>query len=107
MGCCTAELVGSGWDTGAKTLHTAALSPVYLTAEYCAPVWCCGAYPRLIDSVLTDVLHIVTGCLRPTPADHLPILSGILPAELCRHGATLFLANSATLEPNNGKLVNS
>jgi len=40
-------------------------------------------------------LRIVTGCLRPTPADNLPILAGIQPAELRRIGATLPLARRA------------
>ena len=77
------RLVGSGWGAGAKTLRIATLSLVYSTAEYCAPVWCCSAHTHLIDSVLNDALRIVTGCLCPTPTDHLPILSGIQPAELC------------------------
>ena len=34
------RLAGLGWGAGAKTLRTAALSLVYSTAEYCAPVWC-------------------------------------------------------------------
>ena len=71
------RLVGSGWGAGAKTLRIATISLVYSTAEYCKPVWCCSAHTRLIDSVLNDALCIVTGCLRPTPRDHLPVLSGI------------------------------
>ena len=85
------RLVGSGWGAGAKTLRIAVLSLVYSTAEYCAPVWCRSAHTRLIDSVLNDALRIVTGCLRPTPTDHLPILSGIQPPELCRHSPWLTL----------------
>jgi len=42
----------------------------------------------------------VTGCLRPTPADNLPILAGTQPAELRRHGATLSLGRRA-MEPGN------
>ncbi len=76
------RLAGSGWGAGAKTLRTASLSLVYSTAEYCAPTWCRSAHTRLIDSVLNDALRIVTGCLRPTPTDYLPILAGIQPAEL-------------------------
>ena len=68
------RLVGSGWGAGVKTLRIATLSLVYSTAEYCAPVWCRSAHIRLIDSVLNDALRIVTGCLRPTPTDHLPVL---------------------------------
>ena len=50
---------------------------------------------------MNDALHIVTGCLRPTPTDHLPILSGIQPAELCQMGATLSLAYRGSLDPNH------
>ena len=87
------RLVGSGWGAGAKTLRIATLSLVHSTAEYCAPVWCRSAHTRFIDSVLNDALRIVTGCLRPTPTDHLPVLLGIQPAELRRMGATLSLAH--------------
>ena len=95
------RLVGSGWGAGAKTLRTATLSLVYSTAEYCAPVWCCSAHTHLIDSVLNDALRIVTECLRPTPTDHLPVLSGIQPAELRRLGATLSLAHCGCLDPDH------
>ena len=95
------QLVGSGWGAGAKTLCIATLSLVYSTAEYCAPVWCRSAHTLLIDSVLNDALRIVTECLRPTPTDHLPVLSGIHPAELCRMGATLSLAYCGSLDPDH------
>ena len=95
------RLVGSGWVASAKTFRIATLSLVYLTAEYCAPVWCRSAHTRLIDSVLNDALPIVTGCLRPTPTDHLPVLSGIQTAELRRMEATLFLAHRGSLNPDH------
>ena len=92
------RLVGSGWGAGAKTLRIATLSLVYSAAKYCSPVWCRSAHTRLIDSVLNDALCIVTGCLRPTPTDHLPVLSGIQPAELRRMGATFSLAYRRSLD---------
>ena len=95
------RLVGTGWCASAKTLRTAALSLVYSTAEYCAPVWCRSVHMRLIDSVLNDALRIVTGCLLPTPSVYLPVLSGIQPAELRRQGATLSLANRNSLDPDH------
>ena len=82
------RLVGSGWGAGAKTLRIATFYLVYSTVDYCAPVWCRSAHTRLIDSVLNNALRIVTVCLRPTPTDHLPVLSGIQPAELRRLGVT-------------------
>ena len=90
-----------GMECWCKTRRTAALSLVYSIAEYCAAVWCCSTHTCLIDSVLNDALVIVTGCLRPTPTDHLPILSGIPPAELCRLGATLSLAYLGSLDPDH------
>ena len=93
------RLVGSGWGAGAKTLRIATLSLVYSTSEYCAPVWCCSAHTRLIDSVLNDALRIVTECLRLTPTDH--SLSGIQPAELRRMGVTLSLAYRESLDADH------
>ena len=59
-----------------------------------------SAHTRLIDNVLNDALRVVIGCLRPTPTDHLLVLSGIQPAELCRMGATLSLAHRGSLGPD-------
>ena len=92
------RLGGSGWGAGAKTLRISVLSLVYSTAEYCAPVWCRA---RLIDRILNDALRIVTGCLRPTPTEDLPVFAGIQSAELRRLGATLFLANRAIHDPDH------
>ena len=60
----------------------------------------------LIPASLTppDALRIVTGCLRPTPANNLPILAGIQPAELRRSKATLSLGRRV-MEP--GHLLHS
>ena len=95
------RLVGSGWGAGAKTLCIATLSLVYSAAECFVPVWCRSAHTRLIDIVLNDALRMLTGCLHPTPTDHLPVLSGIQPAELCRMGATLSLAYRGSLDPDH------
>jgi len=63
-----------------------------------------GAHTRLIDLTINYALRTVTGCLRSTPADNLPILAGIQPAELRRNAATLSLGCSA-MEP--GHLLHS
>jgi len=98
------RLAGSGWGAGATTLRTSTLTLVHLNAEYCAPVWCRSAHTRLIDPIINDALRLVTGCLRPTPADKLPILTSIQPAELRHTGATLSLGHRA-MEP--GHLLHS
>jgi len=98
------RLACSGWGAGATTLRTATLDLVYSTTEYCAPVWCRSAHTCLIDTTINDALRNVTGCLRPTPVDNLPIHAGIQPAELRRRGATLSLGLRA-MEP--GHLLHS
>jgi len=80
------RLAGSGWGAGVTKLRTATPAMVHPTAEYCAPAWCRSAHTRLTDPTINDALRIVTGCLRPTPADDLPMLAGIQPAELRRSG---------------------
>ena len=102
------RLAGSGWGAGAKTLSISALSLVYSTAEYCAAVWCRSTHTRFIDSILNDALGIVTGCLRFTPMEDLPVLAGIQPADLQRLGVTLSMANCAIYDPDHalhGQLV--
>ena len=55
---------------------------------------------RVRSPVLNNALRIVTGCLRPTPMDHLSIL-GMLPAEFRRLGATLSLAYRGSPDPDH------
>lgn len=43
------KFTGTSWGAGAETLRTAALSLVYSTAEYCAPVWIHSAHAKKID----------------------------------------------------------
>ena len=92
------------WGAGATTLRTATLALVHSTAEYCAPVRCRSAHTRIIDPTINNALQIVTGCLRPTPADNLSILAGIQSAELRHRGATLSLGHRAM---EHGHLLHS
>ena len=45
-------------------------------------------------------LCVVTGCLCPTPTDHLPIPSDVQPVELCQLEVTLSLAYHGFLDPD-------
>ena len=81
-----------------KTLRTDALSLIYSTSGYGASVWCRSAWTRFKDSVLNNVLCIVTGYLRLTATDHLLVLSGIKPAKFFRLGAPLSSAYRTSLD---------
>jgi len=94
----------AGWGAGATMLRTATFTLIHSTAEYYTPNWFHSAHTHVIDPVTNDALHTVTGCLRPTTADNLPILAGIQPAEFCHKTAILSLARRA-MEP--GHLLHS
>ena len=64
-------------------------------AEYCAPAWSRSPHVNKVDTAINSALRIVTGCLKPTPVSHLPVLAGIAPASLRRDAATLTLARKA------------
>ena len=62
---------------------------------------CCrSAQTRLIGPAINDAWRTVTGCLRCALADNLPLLAGILSAELCRREARLSLSRRA-IEPGH------
>ena len=60
-----------------STLRTSALATVCSTAEYAAASWCRSVHVRKIDAVQNHTMRIITGCVRVTPTDYLPVLSGI------------------------------
>ena len=68
---------------------------IYSIVEQCTSAWGRSTHTRLIDPDINDALQIVTGCMRPRPADNLPVLADIQPAELRRKGAILPLARPA------------
>ena len=94
------RLAGTGWGARATSSRITALALVYSTAEYCAPVWNSSAHTHLLDRTFNDALRVVTGCLKSTPTEYLPVLSGIPPAELRRKATTLSLARQS-LEPGH------
>ena len=73
---------------GAKTLRTSALVLCYYVAEYCAPVWRNSAHTNLVDVQLYNAMRTITGSVRCTRTDWLPVLSNIAPADIHRELAT-------------------
>ena len=94
------RLAGTGWGASVSTLRTATLALVYAPAEYCAPVWSRSAHTHLVDTSLNNSLRTITGCLRPTPVEQLPVLAGIPPADLRRKSHTMALTRRA-LNPDH------
>jgi hypothetical protein len=73
------KLTGTNWGANAVTLRTASLALVYLTAEYCAPVW--------LNSVHTSKIDIQLN--KTTQLQWLPVLANIAPLKLRREATTV------------------
>ena len=58
------QLGNSSWGSNASTTRTAALSLVFATGEFCAPVWSNSSNASKIDPVLNETCRVITGCLK-------------------------------------------
>ncbi len=58
-------------------------------------MWGRSSHSRLVDVSLNASLRTITGCLRPTQVDQLPVLAEIAPPALRQEAATLVLGQLA------------
>jgi hypothetical protein len=83
------KLAGTNWSAGTETLRTASLALVYSTAEYCAPVWLNSVHVSKVDVQLNNTKRIISGTVKATQLQWLPVLANIAPAKLRRKAATV------------------
>ena len=81
------------WSNNAVDSHLRPAGPFNSKALRSCLVPRCSHLPH--NPSINNALWTVTGCLRPAPADNLPILAGIQHAELRRKGAALSLVRRA------------
>ena len=89
------RLSGQTWGASLNILQTSAVRLVYAPAEYCAPTWSHSTHTKKIDIALNSTMRIVSGCLRSTPVDYLPVVSGIVPPDIRRSSHTLKICAKA------------
>ena len=70
------RLAGASWGANFDVLRMSSLALSYSAAEYCSPVWMTSKHTKLIDTALNNSMSTITGCIRPTPTEQLPVLSG-------------------------------
>ena len=83
------KLAGTEWGAPAPVLRTSAIALVYSVAEYCVPVWGRCAHVQHVDTQLNIAMRTVSGALRPTNINWLPLLSNIEPPQIRRDRVTL------------------
>ena len=82
------KLGNSKWGAHPETIRSTALALCYSTAEYASPVWSRSAHAKNINPMLNESCRCITGCLKPTNANSLHILSGISPPDIRRDVAS-------------------
>ncbi len=60
---------------------------VYSSAEYCCPVWSHSVNVNKVDVALNNYLRLITGTIKSTPVEWLPVLANIIPSNIRRNGA--------------------
>lgn len=70
-------------DRGAdfSTLRTFTVILDYSMVEYCAPIWLNSAYVKNVETRLNQSTRIISGAIKSTPVDWLPVLSNIFPLQ--------------------------
>lgn len=67
------KLAGSTWGYDARVLRVSRLTLLYSVAEYCAPVWFRSSYCKKVDTELNQTMRIITGTIRTTEVQWLPV----------------------------------
>ena len=84
-----------------------ALALCYSAAEYACPVWERSAQAKKLNATLNETCRMITGCLKPTNINSLPILAGIAPSDIRRAVASRTERTRQTMDerhPLNGHL---
>ena len=78
------KLRTSKWGATPTTLRSSALALCYSAAEYACPVWERSTHAKKLDATLNETCRMITGCLKPTNTNSLPVLVGIAPSHIRR-----------------------
>ena len=95
-----AKLAGTTWGASVKILRPAALALCYSVAEYCAPAWGRSTHTKMVDCQLNESMRIISGTIRPTQLNWLPVLSNIAPPACRRLEVTAKLINQVERNPS-------
>jgi hypothetical protein len=83
------KLTGRNWGASAGTLRTASLELVYSTAKYCALSWLNSVHTNKIDIQLNNTVRLISGTVKSTQLQWLPVLVNIAPPKLRREETTI------------------
>ena len=103
----TLLLWNSKWGATPTTLRSSAVALCYAAAEYACPVWERSTHAKKVDATLNETCRMITGCLKPTNTNSLPVLAEIAPSDIRRAVASRTERTRQTTDerhPLNGHL---
>ena len=90
------KLRTSKWGATPTTLRSSALALCYSAAEYACPVWERSTHAKKLDATLNETCRMITGCLKPTNTNSLPVLAGIAPIRHQESGGKSYGTDTAS-----------
>ena len=75
--CMMRKIAGTSRGAKQTVLRATGMPLCYSVEEYCAPVWSRSAPSKLVGVKLRETMRIVSGCLKSTPKEWLPVCSAI------------------------------
>jgi len=83
------KLANSEWGADSNTLRISTVALTRSVADYCSPVWLQSAHTNKVDTQLNSAMRIITGAVKSTPIDWLPVLSNLCPPHLHRYNSLI------------------
>jgi hypothetical protein len=83
------KLANSEWGADSNTLRISTIALTRSVADYCSPVWLQSAHTNKVDTQLNSAMRIITGAVKSTPIDWLPVLSNLCPPHLHRYNSLI------------------
>jgi len=71
------KFANTSWGSDPNTFRISAIALTYSVAGYCAPVWINSVHVNKIDTQLNAIMRTITGTIKSTPMQWLPVLSNI------------------------------
>ena len=78
------KLRNSKWGATPPTFWSSDLALCYSSTEYACPVWECSTLAKKLDATLNETCRMISGCLKPTNTNSLPVPAGIAPPDIRR-----------------------
>jgi hypothetical protein len=95
------NLAGSNSGATGDSLRVSSLSLVFSVAELCSTARLNSCHTKLVDVQLNCTMRIISGTLKSTKNEWLPVLSNIEPPDLRRKHMAKNLINNCNLHQNS------